>query len=97
MMKTGIRKAGMAAKTWLLKAAKPPSSGARGRFLRRATHQTAANMPRPSISPGRIPATKRSTIEVLETRPKRISGIDGGISTETVEEAALIAAAKPPG
>ncbi len=55
------------------------------------------NIPMPSITPGRMPATKRSTMEVFETNPKRISGIDGGMRTETVDEAELIAAAKPPG
>ena len=95
--KSGIRSAGIAARIWLRKARNPPSSGERGRFRRRATHQTAANMPIPSISPGRMPATKRSMIDTFDTRPKRISGIEGGISTAMVEEDALIAAAKPAG
>ena len=49
------------------------------------------------MTPGNIPATNKSMMETLATRPNRMSGIEGGIKTDTVEEAELIAAANPLG
>lgn len=78
-------------------AAEAPRERRRRQVVATATHQTAANMPTASSTPGRMPATKRSMIEVFETSPWSMSGIEGGISAETVEKEALTAAAKPRG